>query len=73
MIDTCKEKMRHIYSFSSINGKTKLRVVQNVNIGVYGSDTATANHMQFRFRRFRNFDVKDAPRSLKELSIILVK
>ncbi|GFW91973.1 histone-lysine N-methyltransferase SETMAR [Trichonephila clavipes] len=33
--------------------------------GVYGADTATANYVQFWFRRFRSgiFDVKDAPRT----------
>lgn len=32
---------------------------------VYGTDTVTANHAQFWFRRFRsgNFDVEDAPRN----------
>ncbi|GFW88939.1 histone-lysine N-methyltransferase SETMAR [Trichonephila clavipes] len=35
--------------------------------GVYGTDTVTANYVQFCFRRFHSgiFDVKDAPRTGK--------
>ncbi|GFX66426.1 afadin [Trichonephila clavipes] len=33
--------------------------------GVYGTDTVTANYVQFWFRRFRSgiFGIKDAPRA----------
>ncbi|GFX93504.1 histone-lysine N-methyltransferase SETMAR [Trichonephila clavipes] len=39
--------------------------VAEIAKGVYGTDTVTANYVQFRFRQFRSgiFDVKNAPRT----------
>ncbi|GFT58606.1 guanine nucleotide-binding protein G(o) subunit alpha [Trichonephila clavipes] len=48
----------------NILGGNASQVAEIAN-GVYGADTATANYVQFWFRRFRSgiFDVKDAPRT----------
>ncbi|GFX66667.1 histone-lysine N-methyltransferase SETMAR [Trichonephila clavipes] len=45
-------------------GKNASQAVEIVN-GVYGTDTVTANYVQFWFCRFRSgiFDVKDVPRT----------
>ncbi|KAG5344650.1 SETMR methyltransferase, partial [Acromyrmex charruanus] len=71
-MDTSKEKICHILQFFFNKGENASQAAENVN-SVYGpdtvhshvSDTVTANHAQFWFRRFRsgNFDVKDASRS----------
>ncbi|XP_011051581.1 PREDICTED: histone-lysine N-methyltransferase SETMAR-like [Acromyrmex echinatior] len=62
-MDTSKEKIRHILQFFFDKGENASQA-ENVN-SVYDSDTVTANHAQFWFRRFRsgNFDVKDVSRS----------
>ncbi|GFY01688.1 histone-lysine N-methyltransferase SETMAR [Trichonephila clavipes] len=59
-----KELIRYILQFFFDKGKNASKVAEIVN-GVYGADTATANYVQFWFRRFRPgiFDVKDAPRT----------
>ncbi|GFU69718.1 histone-lysine N-methyltransferase SETMAR [Trichonephila clavipes] len=53
-----------IQTFFFDKGKNASQVAEIAN-GVYGPDTATANYVQFWFRRFRSdiFDVKDAPRT----------
>ena len=63
-MDTSKEKIRYILQFFFDKGENASQAAANVN-SVYGSDTVTANHAQFWFRRFRsgNFDVKDVPRT----------
>ncbi|KAL9910473.1 histone-lysine N-methyltransferase SETMAR-like isoform 1-T5 [Glossina fuscipes fuscipes] len=59
-----KEKIRYILQFFFDKGDNASQAATIVN-GVYGSDTVTANYVQFWFRRFRSgiFDVKDAPRT----------
>ncbi|KAL9876423.1 histone-lysine N-methyltransferase SETMAR-like isoform 1-T3 [Glossina fuscipes fuscipes] len=59
-----KEKIRYILQFFFDKGENASQAAKIVN-GVYGSDTVTANYVQFWFRRFRSgiFDVKDAPRT----------
>ncbi|GFW68855.1 histone-lysine N-methyltransferase SETMAR [Trichonephila clavipes] len=46
------------------NGENASQVAEISN-GIYGTNTVTANYVQFWFRRFRSgiFDVKDAPRT----------
>ncbi|GFU30261.1 mariner Mos1 transposase [Trichonephila clavipes] len=59
-----KENIRFNLQFFFHKGENANRVAEISN-GVYGTDTFTANYMQFWFRRFRLgiFDVKDAPRT----------
>ncbi|GFX94302.1 histone-lysine N-methyltransferase SETMAR [Trichonephila clavipes] len=59
-----KEKIRYILQLFLDKGKNASQVAEIVN-GVYGSDTVTANYVQYWFRRFRSgiFNVKDAPRT----------
>ncbi|GFW02491.1 histone-lysine N-methyltransferase SETMAR [Trichonephila clavipes] len=59
-----KEKIRYILQFFFDKGKNASQATEIVH-GVYGTDTITANYVQFWFRRFRSgiFDVKDAPRT----------
>ncbi|GFT82536.1 histone-lysine N-methyltransferase SETMAR [Trichonephila clavipes] len=56
------DKIRYILQFFLDKCENANRAAEIVN-GVYGSDTLTANYVQFWFRRFRSgiFDVKDAP------------
>ncbi|GFW51855.1 histone-lysine N-methyltransferase SETMAR [Trichonephila clavipes] len=57
-----KEKIRFFLQFFFHKDEIASQVAEIAN-GAYGADTATANYMQFWFRRFRSgiFDVKDAP------------
>ncbi|GFV84395.1 histone-lysine N-methyltransferase SETMAR [Trichonephila clavipes] len=59
-----KKKIRYILQFFFYKGENASQVAEIVN-GVYGTDTVTANYVQFWFHRFRSglFDVKDAPRT----------
>ncbi|KAL9925456.1 histone-lysine N-methyltransferase SETMAR-like [Glossina fuscipes fuscipes] len=59
-----KDKIRYILQFFFDKGENASQAAKIVN-GVYGSDTVTANYVQFWFRRFRSgiFDVNDAPRT----------
>ncbi|GFT11835.1 histone-lysine N-methyltransferase SETMAR [Trichonephila clavipes] len=47
------------------SAKNALNELAEIVNGVYGSDTVTANYVQFWFHRFRSgiFDIKDAPRT----------
>ncbi|GFT30201.1 histone-lysine N-methyltransferase SETMAR [Trichonephila clavipes] len=59
-----KEKIRYILQFFFDKGENTNQVAEIEN-GVYGVNTVTANYVQFWFRRFRSgiFDVKNAPRT----------
>ncbi|CAK9834554.1 Histone-lysine N-methyltransferase SETMAR [Anthophora retusa] len=65
-----KEKIRYILQFCFDQGKNAAQAAKIVN-EVYGPDTVTENNAQFWFRRFRsgNFDVKDAPRSGRPVTV----
>ncbi|GFT54717.1 histone-lysine N-methyltransferase SETMAR [Trichonephila clavipes] len=57
-----KEKIRFFLQFFSDKGENASQGAEIAN-DVYGTDTVTANYLQFWFRRFRSgiFNVKDAP------------
>ncbi|GFU21395.1 histone-lysine N-methyltransferase SETMAR [Trichonephila clavipes] len=59
-----KEKIPYILQFFFDKDKNASQAAEIVH-GVYGVHTATANYVQFWFRRFRSgiFDVKVAPRT----------
>lgn len=62
-INTFKEEIIHILQFffkKSINANQVTEIVNSV----YGLDTLTVNHAQFRFRRccYGNFHIQNAPR-----------
>ncbi|GFV30236.1 histone-lysine N-methyltransferase SETMAR [Trichonephila clavipes] len=61
-----KEKIRFFLQFSFDKDENASQVAEMVK-GVYSADTATANYVQFWFRRFRSgtFAVQDAPRTGK--------
>ncbi|GFW54516.1 histone-lysine N-methyltransferase SETMAR [Trichonephila clavipes] len=56
-----KERIRYILHFFLDRGKNASQAAEIMN-GVYGAHTATANYVQFWFRRFRSgiFDAKVA-------------
>ena len=59
-MNPCKEKIRYILQFLFDKGENASQAAESLN-SVYGTETVTANHVQFWFRRFRcgNFEVKD--------------
>uniref|UniRef100_W8C5H0 Mos1 transposase HTH domain-containing protein n=1 Tax=Ceratitis capitata TaxID=7213 RepID=W8C5H0_CERCA len=60
---TSKEKIRHVLHFIFYGSENASQATENVN-NIYGPDTATANHIQFRFRQIHSgsLDLKGAPR-----------
>ncbi|GFX55760.1 histone-lysine N-methyltransferase SETMAR [Trichonephila clavipes] len=65
-----KEKIRYISQFFFDKGENASQAAEILN-GVYGTDTVTANYVQFWFRRFRSgiLDVKVGPRPSSKMSI----
>ncbi|GFW30984.1 histone-lysine N-methyltransferase SETMAR [Trichonephila clavipes] len=58
------EKIRFFLQFFSDKGQNASHMAEIAN-DIYGTNTVTANHVQFWFRRFRSgiFDIKYAPRT----------
>ncbi|GFW77029.1 histone-lysine N-methyltransferase SETMAR [Trichonephila clavipes] len=63
-----QEKIQLFLHFFFDKGKNASQVAKIAN-GVYGTDTITANYVQFVFRQFRSgtFDVKDAPHTVRSI------
>lgn len=67
-MDISKKKIPHILPFFFDKDENASQAVENVT-SVYDPDTIIANHPQlwFRWFRFYNFDVIDAPRTGKPI------